>query len=125
MISLSEQLYNEYAKIQGFNQVSFFYPKTWTENSLPALSFYEQSNSEHIRVDDGQEFLSKVAYQVDVWANKPEECLVLAQKVDEITKAFGLKREFAADLYNQAAQVHHKTLRYGGLIRPDTGEIYQ
>ncbi len=125
MISLSEQLYNEYEKIQGFNQVSFFYPKTWAEKSLPALSFFEQSNSEHIRVDDGYEFLSKVVYQVDIWAKTPEECLALAKEVDATTKALGLKREFAADLYNQVAQVHHKTLRYGGLVRPDTGEIYQ
>lgn len=122
MVSLSEQIYGILKTISGAKQVSFFYPQTWGDD-LPAITFYEQNNSEYARVDNGHEYLTQVAYQVDIWAKTPEDCLRLAPEINDKLRKIGLKREFMADLYDNG--LHHKTMRFGGLVQPDTERIYQ
>lgn len=121
MISLSEQIYGILKTVSDAKQVSFFYPQSWTE--LPAVTFYEQQNQEYARVDNGHEYLTEVAYQIDVWAKTPEDCLKIATQVNDRLREIGLKREFSADLYDNG--IHHKTMRFGGLVQPDTERIYQ
>lgn len=121
MVSLSEQIYGILKTLSGAKQVSFFYAQSW--ENLPAITFYEQNNSEDVRVDNGHEFLTRVAYQIDIWAKTPEENLKIAEQVNDKLREIGLKREFSADLYN--AGIHHKTMRFGGKVQPDTELIYQ
>lgn len=121
MVSLSEQIYVILKTIADAKQVSFFYPQTWSK--LPAITFYEQQNSEYARVDNGHEYLAQIAYQVDVWGKTPEDCLRIAAQVNDKLREIGLKREFMADLYDNG--LHHKTMRFGGKVQPDTERIYQ
>lgn len=121
MVSLSEQIYGILKTIPEAKQVSFFYPQTWAD--LPTITLYEQNNSEYARVDNGHEYLAQVAYQVDVWGKTPEDCLCIAAQVNDKLREIGLKREFAADLYDNG--IYHKTMRFGGLVQPDTERIYQ
>ena len=116
MISLSEQIYGILKTIPDVKQVSFFYPQSWAE--LPAVTFYEQQNQEYARVDNGHEYLTEVAYQVDIWAKTPEDCLRIAAQANDKLREIGLKREYDNG-------IHHKTMRFGGLVQPDTERIYQ
>ena len=125
MISLSGQIYTMLKETGESNQfqVSFFYPKNWSDKSLPVVTFYEQKNIEAERVDNGHEYLSDVAYQIDVWAKTPEETNRIALIVNDTIRSIGLKREFSTDLYSDG--IHHKSMRFGGKIQPDTETIYQ
>ena len=47
----------------------------------------------------------------------------MADQVNDKLREIGIKRELAADLYDNG--IHHKTMRFGGLVQPDTERIYQ
>lgn len=125
MNSLAAQIYDVLKTVSGVSQVSFFYPQQWVD--LPAVTFYEQNNSESARVDNGHEFLTDLTYQIDIWAKTPEECLEIATEINEKLRELGFKREFAADLYvnSENGGIHHKTLRFGCKYQGDTEKIYQ
>jgi hypothetical protein len=86
---------------------------------LPCLSFYELSNTDHYKVDG--ELLTEVTYQVDIWSDGSTGDLAL--RVDEALTEIGLRRQYAADV--PQAGIKHKTMRYGGLVEPRSGLVYQ
>ena len=124
MTNLKPQIFELLKNIKDAKQVSFFYPQNWAEDKLPAISYFESKNEENASVFDDGEFLSAVAFTVDIWALKPSECSTIAEQVDEKMASIGLRREFAMDLYEAESKLHHKSMRFGGLYQPSTDLIY-
>ena len=124
MKNLKPQVYKMLKTIEGVKQVSFFYPQNWAEDKLPAISYFESKNEANRFTFDSGEFLSSIAFTVDIWAFSPSECSSIAEQVDEKATAMGWHREFSMDLYDDSAKIHHKTMRYGGLYQPSTDLIY-
>ena len=91
--------------------------------TLPIISYYEIENAVSDLTYDGREYLSRVAYQVDVWGESMAEIQSIAQTVDDALFALGFVREFSQDLPGDTMLLHHKTLRYGGYVRQD-GRIF-
>lgn len=112
-----------YTALQGTGySVSYFFPQTSTP--LPRISFYESNNHEYGQAE-GREFVTEVEYTIDLWANTPEKTGEMAIAVDAKLAALRLRRTFSFDLYEQDTRIHHKNMRYRGLIRIDEQKIYQ
>ena len=102
--------------------VSYFYPQDGFV--LPQITFYESDNREFGQAD-GNEYITEVEYTVDLWALSPEITSAMALLVDTAMSVLRLKRTFSYDLYEQDTRVHHKNMRYRGLIHIAEQKIYQ
>lgn len=100
--------------LEGRAQVFPFYPEA--ETQLPAVSFYEASNGQYAQAD-GREYLTEIAYQIDIWGRSVFDNDQLAALIDEAMVGLGFERTFCHDLYDEHCQ--HKTMRYRGLVSPD------
>jgi len=94
------------------------------ERTFPSITFYEADNSVDTRAD-GSEYLTAVSYIVDLWAATPETTAAMALTVDTALAALGLSRTFSTDLYEQDTKIHHKSMRYRGVIHIAEQKIYQ
>lgn len=119
-----DTLQNEvYTALTGTSYaVSYFHPQA--PAAPPCISFYESNNREYGQAD-GAEYASEVEYTIDVWAMTPETTATMAQAVDTALASLRLKRTFAYDLYEQDTRIHHKSMRYRGLIHIAQQKIYQ
>ena len=102
--------------------VDYFFPQD--ARIIPSISFYESLNREQGQAG-GVEYVTEVEYTIDLWALSPEANAALALTVDTNLAALRLKRTFSYDLYEQATRVHHKNMRYRGLIHIAQQKIYQ
>jgi hypothetical protein len=91
---------------------------------IPSISWYESANSVKARADNA-EYLTDVAYVIDLWGATPEANATLALSVDTRLAALGLERTFSIDMYEQETQVHHKSMRYRGVIHIAQQKVYQ
>lgn len=103
-------------------EVAFFSPLD--KEVLPLITYFETSNIEVAR-NGFDEALTEVVYQIDVWAMKPSECSTIAINIDDILRHKGFVRQFSQDLFEQDTLIHHKSLRYRGVIDNKTYNIYQ
>lgn len=101
--------------------VWYFYPAGWSQ--LPVISWRESMNREYAQAD-GHEHLAELEYTVDVWSDSPAQCRELADEIDERLAELRLKRQFAADLFDASANMHHRSLRYR-CVCDSAGNIYQ
>lgn len=120
MIDLAPEVFGALNTIDGIS-FSYFYPADW--NSLPAGSFYEINNADYAQAD-GREYLSEIAYQIDIWSDNPSENARIAMLVDVELAGIGLRRETSMDLFETENQLHHRTMRYGCISKQDK-TIYQ
>ena len=123
MENLKPQIYELLKSIPGVNQVCFFYPSSWADESLPAITYYEAQNEQKDTLLDYTEYDSNVAFTIDIWGKKSSEVSAIAIKVNEALQSINLRREFSADLYEQSTKIHHKNMRYGGVLILDTAEL--
>lgn len=101
---------------QAHPNVAYAYPQNWA--ALPQVSYYLLEDAEAARAAN-REYLSRIAYQVDVWADSPAAVSETALRIDRELARIGLQREYAGDLYDSAAQLHHRTLRYAAAVKRD------
>jgi len=92
--------------------------------TLPVISYFEASNIELAR-DGFDEVWTEVIFQIDVWAMQPSQCSTIAIQIDDILRNKGFKRQFSSDLFEQDTLIHHKTMRYRGVVDNRTYNIYQ
>jgi len=102
--------------------VHYFYPQDGF--TLPCITWRESNNREWAQAD-GNEYLTEVEYTVDCWATTPEATATMGAAVDVKMATLRLKRTFSYDLYEADTRVHHKNMRYRGLIHIAEQKIYQ
>ena len=120
MDSLSPEVYAALVAT-GYN-ISYAYPQEGV--SLPCVSYYEASNREHAQAG-GSEYITECEYVIDIWSSNPETNATMAAAIDVKMAALGLKRTFSHDLYEADTRIHHKSMRYRGLIHIAEQKIYQ
>lgn len=102
--------------------ISYHYPQGGIVT--PMVTYYESANDVNTRAD-GAEALTNVAYVVDIWADTPEATATMALAIDTRLSALGLSRVFSIDLYEQDTSIHHKSMRYRGVIHIAEQKVYQ
>lgn len=118
MINIKPQINGLLNEIPGVT-VSYFYPENFAK--LPHVSYYEASNSEHLRTD-GEEQLTDITIQIDVWSRASTSEIALL--VDTKMTSIGFKREFSGDLKDPSG-LNHKSMRYRGIVDKDKKYVYQ
>lgn len=108
-------------KLTGY-QIHYFHPQE--NSSLPCVSYYESNNREYGQAG-GDEYVTEVEYTVDIWSTAPETNATMALAIDVRLAALGMSRTFSYDLYEQDTRVHHKNMRYRGLIHISDQKIYR
>ena len=121
MVDLKATVYNILETALGETPVHYFYPATF--NELPCVSWYEIENQRHSQAD-GVEYLSSVAFQIDIWSRSAMTNGETALTIDEAMTSAGFRRGFAHDLYEIETGIHHKTMRYQALSTQDQ-TLYQ
>jgi hypothetical protein len=120
MDSLSPEVYAA-LNSTGYN-ISYAYPQEGV--SLPCVSYYEASNREYSQAG-GSEFLTECEYVIDIWSTNPETNATMGETIDVKMAALGLSRQFSHDLYEAESRIHHKSMRYRGVINIAEQKIYQ
>lgn len=118
MINIKPQINDLLNEVPGVT-VSYFYPEDFA--NLPHISYYEASNNEYLRTD-GEEQLTDIAIQIDVWSKTSTSELALL--VDSKLSSIGFKREFSGDLKDPSG-LNHKSMRYRGIVDKDKKYVYQ
>lgn len=98
--------------------VKLNYPKTISQT--PLITYFQMGNtSTKISVRD------HISYQIDVWSDDGEECITLAQMVDEKMCGLGFKRDYASpdsDMVD-ASGYKRKILRYSSYVDTRTNRL--
>lgn len=118
MINIKPLIFAELEKLSY--PVSFFYPENWS--TFPCVSYYELSNTEHLRTDD-EEQLSEIIIQIDIWSMSSSKNSEIAISIDGSMSSIGFVRNFCGDLFNEG--IHHKTMRYRAIVDKDKKYVYQ
>ncbi|MGI6691161.1 MAG: hypothetical protein GX916_10095 [Clostridiales bacterium] len=121
MIDLKAYVYESLTNALGGTPVHYFYPPI--NGELPCVSWYEAENRQHSQADT-TEYLTEVAYVIDIWSKSAMRNGEIAQTIDQAMSAAGFRRAFAYDLYEPETTIHHKTMRYRALSDPE-GVLYQ
>jgi hypothetical protein len=120
MDSLSPEVYA--ALVLTNYQTYSEHPQTGA--AIPCISYREGENRDYGRAD-GVEYVTLVEYLIDAWAYTPEDTATMALAIDTKMAELGLRRTFSHDLYEADTRIHHKTMRYRGLIHIAQQKIYQ
>jgi len=120
MVDISKDVYDALCSIDGLS-VYYFYPLDWSV--LPVTSYYEITNADYAQAD-GKEYLSEIAYQVDIWSEDSSENARLALLINEKLYRIGLRRGMSLDLFESGANLHHRTMRFACFAKQDK-TIYQ
>lgn len=109
--------------LKNIAPVQFPFPNL--ESQFPLITITQVSNTADL-IFDGEERLSRVVYQIDVWDNSqtPENCEKLAIQVnEEMTKA-GFKRSFG-QLFVEKKEPFRMCMRFSGRIDEKNYTVYQ
>ena len=121
MIDISAGIGAALQQISGIT-VYYFEPTEWT--SLPAVSYFEVKNVEYAQAD-GQEYLSDIVYQIDVFADSRSEDRANGNRSGRLAlSARGFKRESGADTVDSGTGLYHRTMQYG-CIADQNEHIFQ
>ena len=120
MIDLRPGVCHALEEING-EDVYYNYPSNW--GALPVVSYYEVNNSDFAQAD-GKEYLSDIAFQVDIWSKDPDMNVEKSLLIDSRLALMGLRREFSHDLFESGSGLHHRTMRYGCIAKQNE-TIYQ
>lgn len=94
----------------------FCYPQNWPEGTVIT---YAELQQEAARYEDDEEILTKLQVKVDVYDASPERVKQVVREVKSKLKAIGLNRTHQMDLYETDSGLHHKTMRFAGLLMGD------
>lgn len=95
--------------------VHYFYPPVGA--ALPCVSYYEAENQFYSQADSN-EYLTSLAYTVDIWSNSAMSNGETAMTIDTAMQAAGFRRAFSSDLFEPDTGIHHKTMRYRVISDP-------
>lgn len=121
MISLKQYVYETLSQALDPVEVFYFYPSH--KAALPNVSYYEAENRTQGQADT-IEYLTELAYVVDVWGRDPDQNTQIALTIDQAMSAAGFRRAFAYDLFEPDTGIYHTTMRYRALSDPE-GTLYQ
>lgn len=116
MVNLKPQILQLLKTIEEAKQVSFYYPEEWSDDKLPAISYYEAQNSTDIKTMDGVEHTSNIVFIFDIWAKNPGKNSTIAVELNKKLQEIGFTREMSIDLYETATKLHHKSMRYRAIV---------
>lgn len=119
MVNIKPQIY-ELLKTIPNTEVTYFFPQNFTK--LPVISYYELSNTTAVK-SDGKEYSSEIHIQVDAWTKTSSATSELAVQIDNLMISKGFYREMSMDLYEQTTKIHHKTMRYRGIVNNKTFQV--
>lgn len=89
---------------------------------LPALILTETENSARI-VLNGRERVSRIAVQIDVYAQTARETETLAAAVSERLTALGLRRSLSQLLTNE--ELPRRCMRFTCAVDEESGRVFQ
>lgn len=119
MISLKKQLH---AALQGIcPQVVYGYPRSFTGKTM--VFWRESENRRHAQADGG-EYLAELNYTLEIFAPGAEAAAALLETADARLQGMGLRREAAAEQFEQDLGISHISARYRALADA-RGNIYQ
>lgn len=119
MITLKERVRDALSGVCG--EVVYGYPRDFTGDAL--ISWRESANRRHAQAD-GQEHLAELNYTLEIFAAGPEAAGGLLSEADARMLSIGLRREAAAEQFEQDLGVSHVSARYRALADAQ-GNIYQ
>ena len=93
------------------------------DGELPCVSWYEIENRTHSQADT-LEYLTEVAFVVDVWSRSAVKNSELAQTIDSAMSAAGFRRMFALEIPEPEIKIRHYTMRYRALSDQER-KLYQ
>lgn len=119
MIDLKQQVFSA---LDGICESLFFgYPGGYTGGRM--IFWRESANSRYAQAD-GAEYLAELNYTLEIFARSAEEAHALLSDADARLQGIGLRREAAAEQYEQDLNVSHVSARYRALADAQ-GNIYQ
>lgn len=119
MISLKQQLHAAICDVCP--QAAYGYPRSFTGNTV--IFWRESENRRHAQADGG-EYLAELNYTLEIFAPRPEEAAALLDQADARLQGMGLRREAAAEQFEQDPGISHISARYRALADA-RGSIYQ
>lgn len=90
--------------------------------AVPCISYMELGNTQITQATGTEtQAVSRITFQVKVWANEIATIQEYAPQVDVAMRALGFKRASSAELYDRNSTMIQKVLTYEGLSL----EIYE
>lgn len=102
-------------------ELVYGYPRDFTGSEL--VSWRESGNSRHAQAD-GREYLAELEYTLEIFAASPERASELLAECDMRMREMGLRREAAAEVFEENSALCHTSARYRALADAQ-GNIYQ
>ena len=110
MITLKKEVREALAGVCG--ELVYGYPRCFA--ALPLIAWRESLNRRHAQAD-GQEHLAELNYTLEIFASGSEGANLLLEGADAALAQLGLRRELAAEQYEDDASLCHITARYRAL----------
>ena len=98
--------------------VYYFYPHSFS--SLPVISYYDQNNAG----EDGRDLLTKVAFQVDIWAKTIPQLKPLIAQTDAAMRGLGFRRSFCSPPLPDPSGLRHQSMRFEGTYNALDQKLY-
>ena len=119
MINLKKQVRDALSGV--CDEVIYGYPRDFTGEEL--IFWRESANRRHAQAD-GEEYLAELNYTLEIFAAGPEAAGKLLSEADARMLSIGLRREAAAEQFEQDLGISHVSARYRALADAQ-GNIYQ
>jgi hypothetical protein len=97
--------------------VYFYYPASF--EALPAISYFDSGNA----ADDGSDLLTKLSFQVDVWARTVPDCKALVVTADAAMRSLGMRRA-VSHMKSDSSGYICETMTFEGSYNSLDGKIY-
>ena len=89
----------------------YAYPQAW--ETVPVVAFWESGNTENEHADDA-ELTSRIEYNLDIWAETPEEAHAISHTANAAMQGLGFIRMGCYDLFEGeiGTQLYHRNMTY-------------
>lgn len=105
------------ALLTACTRAYYYYPEDF--DTFPMLSYYDNGNVG----EDKSDLLTKVAFQVDVWADTITELKPLADAADTAMRGLGFRRAFSQPVHDPSG-IQHQSMRFEGTYNALDGKLY-
>lgn len=120
MINIKPQILSALENIPDIAQVCKEFPEDFA--SMPTITYKIEDNSVHTKCE-GQELLSNIRFQIDVWAESASEGSSICFQVDSIFSEMGFERNFYNDI--EDGKLNHSIMKYHGIVDNEMKYVYQ
>lgn len=125
MIDLNTFVFN---LISDLATTELSFPDTFKGKALPLITITDLNNSSNL-ITDGEERLSAISYQIDVWdksdnGNTRSVCELLATQVSDRFISAGFIRS-GAHYIKDPSGLHRKTMTFNGFLDVKSNIIYR